>query len=131
MAIRSLARRAFPVLLSLGGVAGVVPLAAGAQAAPAGFLDPERVQKLSSAFPDIDRIFREFTEREHVPGAIWGIVIDGALAHVGTTGFRDLETQAPVEPTTVFRIASMTKSFTAAAILALRDQGRLSLDDPA
>ena len=40
-------------------------------------------------------------------------------------------TQAPVTPDSVFRIASMTKSFTAAAILSLRDAGKLSLDDAA
>ncbi|MEZ4416361.1 MAG: serine hydrolase domain-containing protein [Gemmatimonadota bacterium] len=103
-----------------------------AQSAPlARFTDPQRVTKLSSAFGDIDAAFRAFTEREHVPGAIWGIVIDGRLAHVGTTGSRDLTTGAPVESNTVFRIASMTKSFTALAILSLRDAGKLSLDDPA
>ncbi|HXV86394.1 MAG TPA: serine hydrolase domain-containing protein, partial [Gemmatimonadales bacterium] len=47
------------------------------------------------------------------------------------SGFRELATRAPVESTTVFRIASMSKSFAAAAILQLRDAGKLSLDDPA
>ena len=44
---------------------------------------------------------------------------------------RDVGTDAPVDADTVFRIASMTKSFTAMAILKLRDEGKLSLDDPA
>ena len=44
---------------------------------------------------------------------------------------RRLATRQPVNEDTVFRIASMTKSFTALAILALRDEGTLSLDDPA
>jgi CubicO group peptidase (beta-lactamase class C family) len=93
--------------------------------------DPARVDKLRAAFPAIDALVREFIAREHIPGAAWGIVIDGALAHVGTAGVRDIASKAPVEPDTVFRIASMTKSFTALAILKLRDEGRLSLDDPA
>lgn len=46
-------------------------------------------------------------------------------------GIRDIGTQAPVDGNTVFRIASMTKSFTAMAILKLRDDGKLALDDPA
>jgi CubicO group peptidase (beta-lactamase class C family) len=50
--------------------------------------------------------------------------------HLGVAGSRDLTTQ-PVTADTVFRIASMTKSFTAMAILRLRDEGKLSLDDPA
>src|SRR6185295_12758452 len=43
----------------------------------------------------------------------------------------DVAARAPVDADTVFRIASMTKSFTAMSILALRDEGKLSLDDPA
>jgi CubicO group peptidase (beta-lactamase class C family) len=95
------------------------------------FADPERLSKLAAAFPTIDALFRDFVERSHVPGAAWGIVIDGDLAHTGTTGFRELSSKAPVEADTVFRIASMTKSFTAMAILSLRDEGKLDLDDPA
>ncbi|MEJ7812956.1 MAG: serine hydrolase domain-containing protein [Gemmatimonadaceae bacterium] len=98
---------------------------------PARFTDPERVAKLSSAFGDIDRAFRDFATREHIPGAAWGIVIDGRLAHVGVTGYREVASRSPVDTNTVFRIASMTKSFTAMAILKLRDEGKLSLDDPA
>src|SRR4029079_11224483 len=67
----------------------------------------------------------------HVPGAAWGVIIDKDLAHVGTAGYRDLTSRAPVEHDTAFRIASMTKSFTAMSILKLRDEGKLSLDDPA
>ena len=66
-----------------------------------------------------------------MPGAAWGIVIDGELAHTGVTGYRDVPSKAPVTADSVFRIASMTKSFTAIAILKLRDEGKLSLDDPA
>ena len=57
---------------------------------------------------------------------IWGVVIDGQLAHVGTFGVQNLTTRVPVSDTTAFRIASMTKSFTVLAILKLRDQGKLS-----
>ena len=91
---------------------------------------PDRA-KLAGAFADIDRLFTDFTTQQHVPGAAWGIVVDGELAHAGATGFRDVSSKAPVDPDTVFRIASMTKSFTAMCILELRDDGKLSLDDPA
>jgi CubicO group peptidase (beta-lactamase class C family) len=92
---------------------------------------PSRVDRLMSAMPAIDQQFRAFAEREHIPGAAWGVIIDGRLAHVGVTGFRDLSNRSPVDSSSVFRIASMTKSFTAMAILRLRDEGKLSLDDPA
>ena len=98
---------------------------------PAVFADPGRRTKLSAAFPEIDRQVAAFMERTHVPGAAWGIVIDGELAHVGVAGHRDTATKAPVTRDSVFRIASMTKSFTAMAIVKLRDEGKLALDDPA
>ena len=101
------------------------------KAPPPRFTDPQRRARLAAAFPEIDALFREFATRAHVPGAAWGIVIDGELAHFGTAGLRDLGSKAPVERDTAFRIASMTKSFTAMSILKLRDEGKLALDDPA
>jgi len=86
--------------------------------------------KLAAAFADIDRAFTDFVAQAHVPGAAWGIIVDGELVHSLATGFRDVPTKAPVDSDTVFRIASMTKSFTAMSILKLRDEGKLSLDDP-
>src|SRR5918997_1815399 len=87
--------------------------------APADRSDPQRVARLAAAFPEIDRVFREYAERQHIPGAAWGVVIDGRLAHVGTYGHRDVDAKSPVDSNTVFRIASMTKSFTAMAIVKL------------
>jgi CubicO group peptidase (beta-lactamase class C family) len=83
------------------------------------------------AFAEVDRLFQDFAAQAHVPGAAWGIVVDGQLAHTGAAGVRDVAAKAPADADTVFRIASMTKSFTAMAILKLRDEGKLSLDDPA
>ncbi|HEV3202587.1 MAG TPA: serine hydrolase domain-containing protein [Bryobacteraceae bacterium] len=97
---------------------------------PARFTDPERVRKLESALPEVDRIFRRYAAERKIPGMVWGVVIDGRLAHVESAGVRDRSSNAPASADTAFRIASMTKSFTALAILKLRDEGRLSLDDP-
>ena len=80
----------------------------------------------------VDRLFTDYAERTHVPGAAWGVVVDGQLAHAGVVRrARRHDERAPVDADTVFRIASMTKSFTAMSILKLRDEGKLSLDDPA
>ena len=112
-------------------LAAATPLfTTGAQEATPGFTRPDRVAKLTSTFPAIDSVFRAYTTREHIPGAVWGIVIDGRLAHVGVSGYRDVAAKSPVDSGTVFRIASMTKSFTAMAIMKLRDEGKLTLDDP-
>lgn len=106
------------------------PLAASDRYPTPRFADPDRVRKLESALPEVDRIFRAYAAARQVPGMVWGVVIDDRLAHVATYGVRDRASGAAVTADTAFRIASMTKSFTALAILKLRDQGRLSLDDP-
>jgi CubicO group peptidase (beta-lactamase class C family) len=112
------------VILFLSGVtpAGQAPRARGA--------DSDAPARLAKAFAEIDALFDGFARRAHVPGAAWGIVIDGRLVHTGASGVRNLTTRVPADADTVFRIASMTKSFTAMAILQLRDEGKLSLDDP-
>jgi CubicO group peptidase (beta-lactamase class C family) len=97
---------------------------------PPRFTDPERVRKLESALPEVDQIFSRYAAERKIPGLVWGIVIDGRLAHVESAGVRDRSSNAPVTAGTVYRIASMTKSFTALAILKLRDEGKLSLEDP-
>ena len=127
-------RSAFRVAMATLAVSAASGAAAAQPAgplAPARFADPDRSAKLATAFDDIDQMLRAFAKRDHVPGAAWGIIVDGKLVHVGTTGVRDIESQDPVDTSTVFRIASMTKSFTALAIMKLRDEGKLSLDDPA
>lgn len=97
---------------------------------PPTFPNPKRASALAAAFPEIERSFAAWTERVRAPGAAMGVIIDGELAWAKTIGVADVATRAPVTPDTVFRIASMTKSFTALAILRLRDEGKLSLDDP-
>ncbi|MEN9824207.1 MAG: hypothetical protein RLZ04_2633 [Actinomycetota bacterium] len=72
------------------------------------------------------------------PGVAWGLVRDGVLVEHGGEGVIDVagpESEpgsGPETPTcdTVYRIASMTKSFTCAAVLSLRDEGVLDLDRP-
>jgi CubicO group peptidase (beta-lactamase class C family) len=97
---------------------------------PPKFADPERKQKLAAAYPEVERLFKAYVERQQMPGAVLGIIVDGELVWVKATGVRETKDKSPVTPETVFRIASMTKSFTAMAILKLRDEGKLSLDDP-
>ena len=119
------------ITLAVVAIAGTAAVAQRATTPSAQFAEADRRAKLATAFADIDKIFADYATSVHAPGAAWGIIIDGELAHPGATGVRDVESKAPVDADTVFRIASMTKSFTAMAILKLRDEGKLSLDDPA
>ena len=81
-------------------------------------------------FADVDRLAASYQQRGGQPGLAYGIVLGGELAHAAGLGQRHVGGPPP-DADTVFRIASMTKSFTASAILALRDDGVLNLDDPA
>ena len=81
-------------------------------------------------FAEVDSLAAAYHQRGGQPGLAYGIVLGGELAHAGGLGERHLGGPRP-DAKTVFRIASMSKSFTATAILALRDEGELRLDDPA
>ncbi len=84
----------------------------------------------TTSFSAADEIVRSASERGAAPAISYGIVRDGELVHAAGFGTRSLGGPPPDERT-VFRIASMSKSFTASAILLLRDAGALGLDDPA
>ncbi len=79
----------------------------------------------------LDDLFQVRIREAHATGAAVGIVLDGELVYAKTFGVRDQASHQPVDADTMFRIASMTKNFTALAIMKLRDDGRLLLDAPA
>jgi CubicO group peptidase (beta-lactamase class C family) len=79
---------------------------------------------------EIDRTMEQYRLDAHIPGMVWGIVQDGRLIHVKGAGVQDIDAKRPVGADTLFRIASMTKAFTALSILKLRDEGKISLDAP-
>ena len=106
-------------------------LAAAAYVAVAGtlFVRPAFAQE-AAMLAEIDRTMESYRLDGHIPGMVWGIVKDGRLIHVKGAGMQDIVTKRPVTADTLFRIASMTKAFTALSILKLRDDGRLALDAP-
>ena len=67
---------------------------------------------------------------DRVPGAALAVVRSGVPVLTYCHGMADLEWRQPVTPTTVFRVASLTKPFTALAILLLADEGLLDIDEP-
>ncbi|WP_437618958.1 serine hydrolase domain-containing protein [Sorangium sp. So ce1151] len=95
------------------------------------FLDPERGRKLRAATADVQGLAQRTAERERLPALALGVVIDGDLAIQKITGVRDVALGGAVDEHTRFRVGSITKTLTAAAILRLRDEGRLSIDAPA
>jgi D-alanyl-D-alanine-carboxypeptidase/D-alanyl-D-alanine-endopeptidase len=84
----------------------------------------------AKAYADFDALWGRFAETVHAPGLAAGVVRDGRLEHLFTSGVADLASGRAVTADTGFRIASMTKMVTALAILMLRDEGRISLEAP-
>ncbi|WP_324680639.1 serine hydrolase domain-containing protein [Hymenobacter sp. GOD-10R] len=105
--------------------------AARAQSPTTAPADGGRMANIAAAFPVLDKIYADFAAQRHVPGLAYGLVVDGQLVHAGAVGYTDVTARTAATPQSVFRIASMTKSFVALAVLRLRDEGRLRLDDPA
>ena len=85
---------------------------------------------LATAVDILDKWIASSMKKQHQPGLAVGLVYDGELLWGKGYGLADLEAGLPVTLDTRFRIASITKTFTATGILQLRDAGRLHLDDP-
>ena len=79
--------------------------------------------------PEFDAVMVEFMRQFTVPGASYAVVKDGKLVMVRGYGLADVETQEVVTPTSLFRIADISKPITATAIMKLVDQGLLDLDE--
>lgn len=94
------------------------------------YVDPERDAKVKRLAPMLEQWYRDHARLHHFPGYAFGVVLDGRLILSGSGGYSNLAEKTAATPATLFRIASMSKSFTTCAILQLRDQGRLTLDDP-
>src|ERR1035441_1976227 len=73
----------------------------------------------------------EILNRHAAVGLAVGVVRNGSLGFFDAHGVADLASNTPITEDTVFRIASITKTFTAVAVMQLREQGRIDLDAPA
>ncbi|CAN7150310.1 serine hydrolase domain-containing protein [Massilia sp. LjRoot122] len=120
-------RRPFrPSLCSLVFVLGSVAAVHAYAQAPAA----SRSERVAALLPEIDKMYTDLAGKEHLPGLVYGVVLDGKLVHARALGLADVERKIPATSSSEFRIASMTKSFVAMAALKLRDDGKLRLDDP-
>jgi N-acyl-D-amino-acid deacylase len=78
-----------------------------------------------------DRIIPAFMAKYSIPGAAVAVVKDGRLVFARGYGYADTASNSPVQPYSLFRIASLSKQFTAVTILKLVEEQRLKLDDKA
>ena len=78
----------------------------------------------------VDQLFTEW-DKPTSPGCALVIMRDGHIIYERGCGMADLDHNVKITPTTVFHVASMSKQFTAASVLMLAQEGKLSLDDEA
>jgi D-alanyl-D-alanine carboxypeptidase len=107
----------FGLLVALAASTG----ASVAQSAPQ--LDP-------AASASVDAAVRKTLSAGHVVGATVIVVRNGAVVYTGEYGLRDVAAGLPSTATTKYEVGSVTKQFTAAAILQLREAGKIDLDAP-
>ncbi len=119
------ARRNLVTLVVLAVLATTSPLAA-ADAAPPLAQNPE----VAAAIEVFDAWADWTAKNRDQPAVSIGIVYDQQLVFAKGYGYADLGRKIPATPATAFRIASISKTFTAHALMQLRDAGKLQLDDP-
>lgn len=114
------------ILVLLGTMAGRAPAPLFAQAGPNPATHPDVLgaQRLFSAWLEGQIAYRG------LPGIVVGVVSDQELVWAAGFGYADTDAKRPMTAATKFRMASHSKLFTATAIMQLREQGKLRLDDP-
>ena len=80
--------------------------------------------------PRLEANAASFVKEHRLPGAAVGIVHGDELVWSAGVGFADIASRRAPEATTLYRIASITKTVTGTAVMRLRDAGKLGLDDP-
>ena len=86
--------------------------------------------KTFSGLEPFDELMKAFVRENEIPGASLAVAKDGRLVYARGFGYSDVEEEQPVKPESLFRIASISKPFTAVATLQLVEQGKLRLDTP-
>jgi len=85
--------------------------------------------KADARMASFDRMIREFMETHRVPGVALAVTGPGRLVHARGYGYADIAKRRQVTPTSLFRIASLSKPITAVAVLQLVERKKLNLDD--
>ena len=78
----------------------------------------------------VDDYIRAQIARRKIPGLALAVVQRGQVVKLAGYGLASVELEAPVTPDTVFELASVTKQFTAAAVMKLVEEGKVGLDEP-
>lgn len=89
---------------------------------------PPATGEADPAFRAFDDTLASYMIQRHIAGGALAVVKNGRIAYTRGYGWADADKQEPVQPTSLFRIASLSKSITALAVMKLVQEGRLDLD---
>jgi CubicO group peptidase (beta-lactamase class C family) len=93
-------------------------------------VDPKNVGMNAQKLTEIPARMKEFVAAGTISGVVTIVARHGKVVEFDAVGLRDIESNAPMQKDSLFRIASLTKPVTCAAIMALVDDGRIALIDP-
>jgi N-acyl-D-amino-acid deacylase len=126
-------------LLAAGGALLLSALALPAQTSPSksdSTIDSDKkaplpmTGKSDAKFAKLDQLMTEMLTRFRIPGGVLAVAKDGKLVYSRGFGYAEVEKKEEMKQDALFRISSMSKPFTAVAVMQLVEQGKLKLDDP-
>ena len=93
-------------------------------------MDPEELGFSPERLGRIGPVVQGYIDKEKLAGVVTLVARRGSVAHLGCFGMMDVHAGKPMQADTIFRVRSLTKPITAAAVLALYEEGRFQLYDP-
>lgn len=93
-------------------------------------LQPGRAALATNRIGPISRALVPYLQNHEIAGAVTLVGTSSGMIHLETVGWADVEHHRPMQPDTLFWIASMTKPMTATCIMMLQEEGKLNIDDP-
>ena len=129
--VRPLSRRSIPIATLPVACLSVLLSCGREPTTPSPPSQPE-IPITGAAVPGMtsyDQTITDVMRKHTIPGAAVAVLRDGKLIYARGFGYADVENRTPVQPDALFRIASVSKPITSAAIMTLVDDGKLKLDD--
>ena len=91
---------------------------------------PESVGMSTERLAKLDEKMQQMIEQEKLPGCVTLVLREGKVVHFSALGFRDKESNSPMQKDSLFRIASQTKAVVSVAVMILQEDGLLDINEP-
>ena len=109
---------------------GLVPNRSSWAATSIEVADPASVGMSAERLARLSTVTQAYIDQGLVSGTVTLVARQGKVVHLEAQGYQDVKTKAPMSPSTIFGIASMTKPITSVALMMLWEEGLVLLSDP-